>query len=415
MDPFLKTEDSTAAGKDAGEELMPSLAMGADMPAQEKRAAPSPHKYELFAILVHSGTALGGHYKTYIKTGEGGTGDSPSTGAEGWCEFDDEAVRPISAKTLAAILGGELKEEAKGTTEIAPTPVANFPYPAHGEDVSAMPSATNAAGLEVAKALPTTTPSDSRNMETHCPNLVSQSTTNAYMLMYRLCGADASAIDPVPPPASVASLIAEEESGFSRVCEAFRLRMTLVPLRIHLPASLGGAVILYLPPIYTLRMATQIALAKATALLLRRPEENSETPAGTNISFAPVDAANIPAMCRLRRFNVITARPGLTFGGREDDSLADLGFRTALTCDPIDMLLEQRAKDEPAFAEYDPDDCHVHVTVLPVADGSQAALAGLMASLSLLGSASNALPPSSAPMPALKSTLLLVDGQRVRK
>jgi ubiquitin carboxyl-terminal hydrolase 47 len=46
--------------------------------------------YELFAILIHSGSALGGHYYAYIK----------SFAEDKWFEFNDSTV------TVSAVVGG---------------------------------------------------------------------------------------------------------------------------------------------------------------------------------------------------------------------------------------------------------------------------------------------------------------------
>ena len=45
------------------------------------------HVYELFAILIHSGGALGGHYYAYIKSFEDGE----------WYDFNDSSVSEIDA------------------------------------------------------------------------------------------------------------------------------------------------------------------------------------------------------------------------------------------------------------------------------------------------------------------------------
>lgn len=44
-----------------------------------------PHVYELFSILIHSGSALGGHYYAYIKSFED----------DKWYNFNDSSVRQI--------------------------------------------------------------------------------------------------------------------------------------------------------------------------------------------------------------------------------------------------------------------------------------------------------------------------------
>lgn len=48
-------------------------------------AAKGPYNYELFSIMIHSGSASGGHYYAYIKDFR--TGD--------WLCFNDQSVTPV--------------------------------------------------------------------------------------------------------------------------------------------------------------------------------------------------------------------------------------------------------------------------------------------------------------------------------
>lgn len=52
----------------------------------------SYYEYELVGVLVHSGTADGGHYYSYIKDRE-----DPK---KGWFEFNDRTVKPFDLKNL---------------------------------------------------------------------------------------------------------------------------------------------------------------------------------------------------------------------------------------------------------------------------------------------------------------------------
>lgn len=60
-------------------------------------AAPSL-PYELYAVLVHSGSAAFGHYYALIKDLEGGRGE--------WHEFNDSVVKPIKPADLRRAYGG---------------------------------------------------------------------------------------------------------------------------------------------------------------------------------------------------------------------------------------------------------------------------------------------------------------------
>lgn len=47
---------------------------------------PGPYNYELFSIMIHSGSASGGHYYAYIKEFDNGE----------WFCFNDQSVSPVS-------------------------------------------------------------------------------------------------------------------------------------------------------------------------------------------------------------------------------------------------------------------------------------------------------------------------------
>lgn len=69
---------------------------GIDMTSSSTEAAskspilgndPGPYKYELFSIMIHSGSASGGHYYAYIKEFDNGE----------WFCFNDQSVSPVSS------------------------------------------------------------------------------------------------------------------------------------------------------------------------------------------------------------------------------------------------------------------------------------------------------------------------------
>lgn len=55
-----------------------------------------PYLYELFAIMIHSGSASGGHYYVYIKDFESGN----------WFCFNDQCVTPITQEDIQKSFGG---------------------------------------------------------------------------------------------------------------------------------------------------------------------------------------------------------------------------------------------------------------------------------------------------------------------
>lgn len=65
----------------------------------ERYRQEGPDVYELFSILIHSGSALGGHYYAYIKNWEN----------DCWYNFNDSSVKAIDAKSIKKTFGGEGK------------------------------------------------------------------------------------------------------------------------------------------------------------------------------------------------------------------------------------------------------------------------------------------------------------------
>lgn len=55
-----------------------------------------PYTYDLFAIMIHSGSASGGHYYAYIKDFETGN----------WYSFNDQTVSPITQEDISKSFGG---------------------------------------------------------------------------------------------------------------------------------------------------------------------------------------------------------------------------------------------------------------------------------------------------------------------
>ena len=77
---------------------------GADIgPCAASSVAASTLKYELFAILVHSGGALGGHYYGYIKD----LGSKKT-----WINFNDDSITEITEEQVQASYGGQTTASA---------------------------------------------------------------------------------------------------------------------------------------------------------------------------------------------------------------------------------------------------------------------------------------------------------------
>lgn len=70
---------------------------GAEIRAADVETARANGKleYELFAVLIHSGSAIGGHYYCYCRDGEGS-----------WYEFNDASISEIDEEEVGKAYGG---------------------------------------------------------------------------------------------------------------------------------------------------------------------------------------------------------------------------------------------------------------------------------------------------------------------
>jgi len=72
---------------------------------QDRRKDNRYYEYELVGVLVHSGTADGGHYYSFIK----------ERGTNKWFEFNDKTVREFEIKDLAKeCFGGSSENRGVG-------------------------------------------------------------------------------------------------------------------------------------------------------------------------------------------------------------------------------------------------------------------------------------------------------------
>jgi hypothetical protein len=85
-------EETSATCDDAS-----SAAAAAAAAAQREAAKAAGNLYELFSIMIHSGSALGGHYYAFIKDLDSGK----------WFTFNDSSVRPMASFDLETAYGGE--------------------------------------------------------------------------------------------------------------------------------------------------------------------------------------------------------------------------------------------------------------------------------------------------------------------
>ena len=65
--PSNQSSECTDECIDEGIDVQQAATAAANDRNEKKRCERGPYAYELFSIMVHSGTAAGGHYYAYIK------------------------------------------------------------------------------------------------------------------------------------------------------------------------------------------------------------------------------------------------------------------------------------------------------------------------------------------------------------
>ncbi|KAK3288799.1 hypothetical protein CYMTET_3736 [Cymbomonas tetramitiformis] len=310
--------------------------------------------YELYAILVHSGTANGGHYTGYIKDTHAPPLEADSANASGWYHFNDARVTPVSSDDLQRLLGEPQKvAEAADAQAVLENPL----------DV------VSSTGYN--------------------------SSANAYMLLYRAQGTMGRGGTPPDPPEDLRKEIEEENATFAKLKALHDLGERVTELRVF--AAPGDR-----EPrtLHVLRDSPLEEVTLEAAHLL-----------GASASMD--DVTQIPAMVRLRLYTPSTGALGTTFGGRGKDSLKDLGFSAT-----TEVLLETRLPGSPEFMEYNPNEMSVFVELwdkdaaAPVPDSKKQVVAPgeTKATMGALRQAvAVAFGAASGPLPVDHLCLLLVD------
>ena len=154
-------------------------------------------QYELYAILVHHGSAYGGHYFALIKP----------PGSDHWCEFNDRSVTQVSDADMEAAFA------------------AAAAMPAKAGDAGGETSATD--GAEAGSA--------TQDGADKVPDRIAQAlSANAYILFYRRTGDDTAtaATDPgaVLPPSDVVAEVEAENEAHARLRRLHDIRQRMVEL-----------------------------------------------------------------------------------------------------------------------------------------------------------------------------------------
>lgn len=87
---------AASKGYGDGQDDDEGIDMSASTEAKNLENESGPYEYELFSIMIHSGSASGGHYYAYIKEFENGQ----------WYCFNDQSVSTITGDDIEKSYGG---------------------------------------------------------------------------------------------------------------------------------------------------------------------------------------------------------------------------------------------------------------------------------------------------------------------
>lgn len=255
-------------------------------------------KYVLTSVILHNGSATGGHYRALIRDNQ----------ASPWYEHNDADVQKISDEDEARMFW----YHSKGMTEPSPTSTA---MPSPTED-----NKGNRANSSLYEA--------------------------AYVLVYQREDLLSEQSSKSTAPMSVMSYVEADNEEMAKLQRAYDVynRQTSLHVTIIGADTEQSA-------IYSVELPIDTSLAEATASVY-----------ATVVAARAAAGANaIPhvSLSRLRRYERSCHRLGETFGGKESESLAvlNLGVDRTLSGDYIRMsegcsvALEFRKADE-TFAEF---------------------------------------------------------------
>lgn len=267
-------------------------------------APPGSSVYDLFSVLLHSGGALGGHYQAFVC--DAATGQ--------WIRFNDSTVSPISAAELSLGFGGGSEAEPATTT----------------------PSSSS-------KATAKQTTEAQAQAKTMASKRRADSTTSAYMLMYRRRDsmADQRPVSSDDIPANIRAEVEAENEKFAKDREAYRIKRETLTLRVYYGEGPGS---------FNVQVHRSKLLPEATRIIcdsVRQAEPG-----------LPEDLSCV----RFRYFNSNAMTPGEAYTDATK-SIGQLGFHSNMA-----LLLETKTPGQ----VFPPIEDTVRLLVMRLVDGGSA-------------------------------------------
>ena len=300
---------------------------------------PTLGTYELMATMVHSGTAQGGHYRAFIrdqknKTVTPGTAStSMSSSSSSWYNFNDSFVSKLTANEVVTMFGRD------------PTAANDI------EDDETEPKDENEQFSE-STAVKTNYSNDNESVapvkeekKKERAKHVARSATTSYMLIYKK-KEDTKHIIPEAKENDLIQLLPNElktsilldNEIVNAMAKVYFAKSKVARLTVCIGTGSN------FNSIEMLKTATlQDTVVEAVRVLL--PDLHDQHHHAT-------------MEYRLRVHEPRAGRPGRTFGGREQETLIQLGLSNGT----VTLLLESRNKtNDPSFQEYDPNDFYIQL------------------------------------------------------
>lgn len=239
--------------------LSVNMASFASHEEEKKKEAKEDDVFDLYAVLMHSGTVSSGHYYAFVRlpsVSSPSVGDT-SVSSFSWLCFNDSHVSTLSSAEVAAALsleGGEQKQGGKGGHEgSGSTPLAKPQFgenaPVNIDDADAMAAFASAANGGGKKSSSSSVPrsgtpyllcyarrqgasSSNNNTNSSADDSSSSASPAALSLSQagyaRLLGAELL-------PREITASIAEENLAMSAVRKAYQARSRLAEVHVTLP------------------------------------------------------------------------------------------------------------------------------------------------------------------------------------
>jgi len=310
----------------------------------QKEQLPLLGNYELIATMIHSGTAQGGHYRAFIreqskKIHATTDADESLLPPRSWYNFNDSFVSKLTADEVVTMFGRESTtaetavvekddgvEDTKKETQV--TDVTEEP-----EEAAVKHDDDSVAPIKEEKK---------KDRAKH----VARSATSSYMLMYKKIEPPATAMDEQNVddddvallPAELKASILSDNVLVENMAKVYAAKSKIARLTVCVGAGSHFG---------TVEMLKSATLAETTQEAVR-----------VMLSDTDNDNQHRNTEYRLRSHEPSVSRPGRTYGGRENETLVQLGLSNGTTT----LLLEARdTNTDPAFQEYDPNDFYIQL------------------------------------------------------